>query len=123
MHSDLPSLVSAASFGASRDLGVRLAVLPAGSEDRLRDALAINRVSLVGIRWNAPGARPLLDFVRENVKAIDLPWLRAIENGQYLPARFEPNTTPVPTQTTDVAMESMQDQSMPAAPGKDADTR
>ena len=73
MHSDLPSLVSAASFGSPNAKAIRLVPLPAGSEARLKDALAIPRVGLLGISRNAPEARAVLDFVLSHVATVKMP--------------------------------------------------
>ena len=89
LHSHLPLLVSAAS---TPTIPVRLVALPNGSETRLRTALGIPRVGVIGIRNDAPDATPLLNFVKEHVPTVDVPWLKNAEKAEFLPVAINVKT-------------------------------
>ena len=82
MHNDLPLLVKAASHGKSQSLAVRLVALPSGAEARLREALGIPCVGLIGVSRDAVDAKKLLDLV-EQVPVVDIPWMESVTTGKY----------------------------------------
>ena len=88
MHADLPLLVKTASHSKSQALAIRLVALPSGAEARLREALDIPRVGLIGISQNAPDAQALFDLVRDNVPVVDIPWMENIKTGEYWSTRI-----------------------------------
>ena len=92
MYRDLPSLVFAASRDQSRE-AIRLVALPDGSEAWLGNALGLHQVGMVGVSQDTPDARPLLDFVQENVPLVELPWIDKTMRGEYLPARLARSRT------------------------------
>ena len=96
LHSHLPLLLAAASVSTLPEQSVGLVALPTGSEARLAATLRIPRVGLLGVEKDAPGAKPLLDFVKEHVPALDIPWLRDAQNGTFLPVEINAKTTTVP---------------------------
>lgn len=63
---------------------IRLIQLGAASEKKLCEALGLQRVGIVAIQDEAPGADPLIDYVRDNVEAVDVAWTREVGAGQWL---------------------------------------
>lgn len=38
----------------------------------------------IGIFENAPGAKGLIENVRENVEVVEVPWVKEVEGGEWL---------------------------------------
>ena len=53
----------------------RLVTLPSASETRLATALNIPRCGAIGILEDAPGAEPLVSYVREHVGLVECKWV------------------------------------------------
>ncbi|KAF4313776.1 rna-processing protein [Botryosphaeria dothidea] len=81
----LPLLAQMASRELTSFASARIIPLKPSSEHRLTAALGLPRVGVVGIMEDAPGARPLIDLVRQKVSATYVPWLREVSDGRYLP--------------------------------------
>jgi ribonuclease P/MRP protein subunit POP3 len=62
----------------------RLVPFSTTSEAKLCKALGIPRVGIIGIFEGAPGAGPLVEYVREKVEVTDVPWVREVEKGEWL---------------------------------------
>ena len=88
MHSHLPMLVQAASMAPLSSPHIKLVVLPKGAEAKLSSALGIPRVGLIGLMEGAPAASPLIEFVKQHVPEVEVPWLVEAEAGVYLPVQI-----------------------------------
>ncbi|KAH0562488.1 hypothetical protein GP486_002825 [Trichoglossum hirsutum] len=75
LHAHLPLLTATASLSRPKKPPIALVTLPKGAEVRLTSALGLPRVSVVGLSEGAPGSAALVEFVRENVKPVDVEWL------------------------------------------------
>ena len=82
--SHLPLLTQTASRSLPASESARLVPLKPASEAKLAAALGLPRVGVIGIMDDAPGARPLLEYARQKVPAMDVPWLREACEARYL---------------------------------------
>ncbi len=98
LHSHLPLLTTTASLASSPSLKARLVSLPKGAVEKLRAALGIPRVGLVGLMEDAPGSVPLVKFVREHVPLVEVPWLQEVGTGAYLPVEIKSIQTSAPVE-------------------------
>ena len=96
LYSHLPQLLTVASMVSPSDPTIRLVTLPEGSTARLSMALHIPRVSILGLGRDAPNTRPLVQFIREHVPPIEIPWLKNIQEGLYLPVAINSTTRIAP---------------------------
>jgi ribonuclease P/MRP protein subunit POP3 len=80
----LPTLTAMITSSNTSAPPILLVPLPEASEAKLAVALGIPRVGLVSICDNAPGATALLEYVRENVPPVDVPWIREAAEGIWL---------------------------------------
>ena len=87
-HAHLPVLCT-----TSLVVLVHLAPLTAAS--RVCESLKQPRAGLVGVFENAPHARPLLDFVKQHVPLVEVPWLEEAKAGAYLPLNIRTDVTDV----------------------------
>lgn len=90
LHSHLPVLIQVASPETC------LIALPKGAEARLSAALRIPRVGLLGMKKNAPSAAALLNFIKENVPAVQVPWIQEAAAARYLPVEINVIETTAP---------------------------
>lgn len=65
--------------------------------DRLGTCLGIPRVSSLALRADMPQGEALVDFVREKVAPIDIPWLSQARSCTYLQTRIDAVETSVGT--------------------------
>lgn len=98
LTSQLPLLVHTASLARSASPAIRLINLSKGAESRLCAALHLPRVSFVGLFEDAPNATPLIDFVRERVAPIEVPWLKEVGLGVYIPVEIKALKTTAPAE-------------------------
>jgi len=96
LYAHLPLLVSTASLNLPVDTRIRLVALPRGATKRLSAALHIPRASMIGLYHGAPNSAPLVDFVREHVSPIEVPWLKRLQGGKYLPVGITMKQIAVP---------------------------
>lgn len=54
------------------------------SERRLAAAVGISRIGVIGVMSSAPRAAPLLEYVREHVKPLGVPWVKETSEGRWL---------------------------------------
>jgi ribonuclease P/MRP protein subunit POP3 len=87
-HSHFPQMVATASSCLPADQYIRLVGFSKACEDRLSSCLAIPRVSSVALRQEAPQSTGLIDFVRETVPAIEIPWLQEAKDASFLPTKI-----------------------------------
>lgn len=90
MHSHLPYLIQAASLSSPSLPSICLITLPSGAEARLSRALGIRRVDLVGLLYDSPTASDLVDFLRAQAPAVEIPWLQDSITGVYFPKTVKP---------------------------------
>ena len=97
LHAHLPILCKVASMAFPQSLSTRLVWLPKGAEERLASALRLPRVGIVGIVEAAPGSASVIDYVRQHVRAVEVPWVELAKSGVYLPVKIKTiqTTTPV----------------------------
>lgn len=93
--SSMPALVAAASTSRSSEQPIRLVFLPSAAEKRLAEALFQPRVGFVGLPEDAPGAKALIDLIRQKITPVDASWLRTKVQGEYLPVNIK-TTSSVP---------------------------
>jgi ribonuclease P/MRP protein subunit POP3 len=83
-YSHIPTLTSLASGMHPNAPPIRLVHVGASSETKLSETLGIPRVGMIGVLEGAPGAKPLIEYVRDTVEAIDVPWTREVGAGRWL---------------------------------------
>ncbi|KAH8758131.1 hypothetical protein BGZ57DRAFT_771579 [Hyaloscypha finlandica] len=88
LRAHLPQLVTTASLANPELPATRLVQLPKGCEARLSEALALPRVSFIGILDGAPHSKSLVDLARECVPVIEIPWLEEAKKSVYLPLKI-----------------------------------
>lgn len=96
LTSHLPLLVHSASLVRSASPAIRLVNLSKGAEARLCAAVHLPRVSFVGLLEDAPNATALIDFVRDRVAPIEIPWLEEVGMGVYMPVEIKTLETTAP---------------------------
>ena len=96
LHDHLPTLTATASSDPLVTEPVRLIGLPKTAEARLCKALELPRVGFLAIDDGAPQARPLLDFVRNNVPPVELAAFRDAEKATYIPVQINVSETTAP---------------------------
>ena len=99
MFSHLPLLVANASLAASTGPAVRLVSLPKGAMKRLSIALHLPRVSMIGLEDDAQSAASLIAYVRDNVPPVEIPWLKDLPAGNYLPTAIKSTMTTAPAKS------------------------
>lgn len=75
VNSMLPQLVFTASLAPPELHKTRLVQLPKGCEGRFCQALGVPRVSCIGILEGAPQMKSFMEFIRERVPEVKIPWL------------------------------------------------
>ncbi len=96
LHAHLPLLTVTASLASPTLPHIRLVGLPKVAENRMAAALGLPRVGFVGLMEDAPNARSLIDFVREQVPAVEAAYLNEISAGVYLPVNINAISTSAP---------------------------
>jgi len=66
-------------------------LIPLGEEAGNKIAHAVHqpKVGFVGLQLDAPGAMGLIDLLRTNIQAVDVPWLRESCSPTYLPVKVK----------------------------------
>ncbi|KAI6530366.1 hypothetical protein MCOR10_003424 [Pyricularia oryzae] len=80
-HSHFPQMVAMASKSHPDQPAIRLVGFSKSCEDRLSDCLGVPRVSSVALRPGAPLSKPLIEFVRQHVPVIEIPWVKEVVDG------------------------------------------
>ncbi|KAH7348753.1 hypothetical protein BKA65DRAFT_266842 [Rhexocercosporidium sp. MPI-PUGE-AT-0058] len=96
LHAHLPQLIATASRAHPSYPATRLVQLPRECDARLCDALGLPRVSFIGILEGAPHTKALMEFVREHVLEIDVPWLKEVREEKYLSVKVNVVQTSAP---------------------------
>lgn len=89
-HCHFPQMVAVASESSP----VRLVGFSKACEDRWSECLGIPRASSVALRADAPQSQALLDFVRQKVALVEVPWLKEAATAGYQETKI--NTTEAP---------------------------
>lgn len=97
LYSHMPPLTKAASLAVPSSPSTRIVSLPEGAEDRLKTVLSIPRVGMVGMIDCAPDASSLIEFIRQNVSELEVPWLQEAIKGVYLAVKINAIQTSAPT--------------------------
>ena len=90
----LPLLVATASLAIDKSESICLVKISAQGETAISHALGLPRVGLLALGESLPGSQALTQYVRTQVGAIDVPWLKEASNSSYL--RLKVNTINVP---------------------------
>ena len=98
LNSHLPLLIKAASLGSPDFPSPRLITLPKGADKRLSAAVSTPRVALIGLIDGAPEADALIDFIKQVVPEVDVPWLEETAKGGYQSVNIKAVQTSIPTQ-------------------------
>lgn len=96
LYSHLPLLIKTASLVSSSSPPPRLVSLPKGAEERLSAALSIPRAGLIGFIEGAPNTDSFIDFIRQQVPEVEVPWLHEAAAGAYLPVNIRTIQTSAP---------------------------
>ncbi|ETS76318.1 hypothetical protein PFICI_11705 [Pestalotiopsis fici W106-1] len=83
LNSHLPQILAAASLRDPTREPIRLVGLSKTCQDRLSLALGIPRVSVIGLRKDAPNSKALVDFTCQHVPAIEVPWLKEAQKLEF----------------------------------------
>jgi ribonuclease P/MRP protein subunit POP3 len=87
LTSSLPLLTATASLAFPEEPPIRLVPLGKAAKDKLAQALHQPRVGFIGLLSDTSAAENLVDFVRTRVQPVDVPWLKEVGSGVYLPVK------------------------------------
>lgn len=96
LYSHLPLLTKAASLAVPSSPSTRIISLPEEAADRLKAVLGIPRVGVIGLIDGAPNASSLIEFIREQVPELEVPWLEEAVKGTYLAVKINAIQTDAP---------------------------
>ncbi|ORY59103.1 uncharacterized protein BCR38DRAFT_445632 [Pseudomassariella vexata] len=85
----LPQMVAVASETHPSRPPTRLVGLSKACQDRLSECIGIPCASCIGLREDAPNSKALIDFIREHVPVIDVPWLKEAQKTAHLETKIE----------------------------------
>lgn len=94
-NSHFPQMVAVASRSHPELDQVRLIGFSGACEDRLSHCLGIPRASSIAIRVGAPQSKPLVDFVRAHVPAVEVAWFQEAGTAQHRPTNIVTTETAV----------------------------
>ncbi|KAI0455621.1 hypothetical protein F5B21DRAFT_471026 [Xylaria acuta] len=83
LSSHLPQMIAVACKSHPLQPPTRLVELPKACEGRLHESLGIPRVSCIGVCVDAPNSNALVDFMREHVPVVKVPWLQEAARAEY----------------------------------------
>ncbi|KAI1180000.1 hypothetical protein F4777DRAFT_530647 [Nemania sp. FL0916] len=95
LSSHLPQMVAVACKSHPSQPPIRLVELPRACESRLCESLGIHRVSCIGIYANAPNSNALIDFTRNHVGIIQVPWLQEAGKAEYRAVKIKATETAI----------------------------
>jgi ribonuclease P/MRP protein subunit POP3 len=87
LASSLPLLAATASLTFLEEPPIRLVPLGKVAGDKLAQTLHQPRVGFIGLLLDTPTAGNLIDLVRARVQPVDVPWLKEVSSGTYLPVK------------------------------------
>ncbi|THZ09746.1 hypothetical protein D6C95_01054 [Aureobasidium pullulans] len=90
VYAHLP-LLCYASSGAEKEKSqhTRLVLLDPACERTIATAMGLPRAGVVGLFDDAPGAAPLLEYIRDNVALVEVPWLEQALSGKWMGINVE----------------------------------
>jgi len=90
VYSHLP-LLCYTSSATQKDKAqrTRLVLLDSSYERTIATAMGLPRAGVIGVFDDAPGALSLLEYVRENVDPVEVPWLEKALSGQWMGMNVE----------------------------------
>ena len=97
LYAHIPLLAKMTSSAFATIPSTRLVVLSKGAEQRLGSALGIPRVGLIGLYSEAPESAALMEFVKQKVPEIEVPWVEEVAAGSCLPVNINETETNAPT--------------------------
>lgn len=74
-------------------------MLPKGAEERLGAILSVPRVGLIGLIDGALESKVLIEFIRERVPQVEVPWVQEAMAGAYLPVKINEIETSAPVES------------------------
>ncbi|KAI0187691.1 hypothetical protein EV127DRAFT_435746, partial [Xylaria flabelliformis] len=83
LSNHLPQMVAVACRSHPSQPPTRLVELPRACEGRLYESLGIPRVSCIAVCADAPNSNGLVDFTREHVPMVKVPWLQEASCAEY----------------------------------------
>lgn len=93
LYTHLPPLCYTASLANKSAPDIRLVLLDRSAERRLAASMGIPRAGVIGIMEDAPGSKALLEYVREQIPAVEIPWMSQALNGDWMGTQTELNAT------------------------------
>lgn len=76
LNSHLPQMVAGASQKDAFEDSTRLVGFSKACQDRLSETLGIPRVSVIGLRRDAPNAKALVAFIQRHVSIVEAAWMK-----------------------------------------------
>lgn len=89
MYAHLPVLCYTGSKAQKSQEPIRLVILDSACERTISASLGLPRAGVIGIMENAPGATALIDYVRDNVTPVEIPWLEPALAGKWTGFKLE----------------------------------
>ncbi|KAG9952297.1 hypothetical protein KCU85_g2097, partial [Aureobasidium melanogenum] len=90
VYAHLPLLCYTASYAQKNKAQcTRLVLLDPSCERTIAAAMGLPRAGVIGVFDNAPGAAPLLEYVRDNVDPVEVLWLNKALSGQWMGINVE----------------------------------
>ncbi|KAG9660340.1 hypothetical protein KCU98_g3480, partial [Aureobasidium melanogenum] len=90
VYAHLPLLCYTASCAQKNKAQcTRLVLLDPSCERTFATAMGLPRAGVIGVFDNAPGAAPLLEYVRDNVDPVEVPWLDKALSGHWMGINVE----------------------------------
>jgi ribonuclease P/MRP protein subunit POP3 len=90
VYAHLPLLCYTAS-AAQKDKAqsTRLVMLDPSCERKIAACMGLPRAGVVGVFDDAPGTASLMDYIRENVGPVEVPWMESALSGKWLGTNVE----------------------------------
>jgi ribonuclease P/MRP protein subunit POP3 len=89
-------LVLIAAASARPDITpVRLVSISANTESKIAASLGVPRAALIGISEGSARTAPLVQYVRDTMAPLEVPWLRDRDSSAYLPVKIDTTLVPV----------------------------
>jgi ribonuclease P/MRP protein subunit POP3 len=93
VYSHLPLLCfTSSATHEDKTQHTRLVLLDPSCERTIAAAMGLPRAGVIGVFDDAPGASSLIEYVRENVDPVEVPWLGKAISGQWMGMNTETHT-------------------------------
>jgi ribonuclease P/MRP protein subunit POP3 len=90
VYSHLPLLCfTSSATHEDKTQHTRLILLDPSCERTIAAAMGLPRAGVIGVFDDAPGASSLIEYVRENVDPVEVPWLGKAISGQWMGMNVE----------------------------------